>query len=523
MEPYFQEHTVHFIHEFYNFARSPYDLYGYDNNVQYSQDYNLALQSNDSGLRSGDSNSGTGGDNADRSTRTNAVGAASSSSSSRRLVGSQTAAATSSVLWPSTNAASAFSQVINVISSSSSSSSSTPSSDDTSDNEKDVVRGPSSSGNRESASVIQAAPGTSSSSAVVATDTTAGRGDVAIKTEQRVESVIRTTTTTQEPVKIELSDTDSDECQFVLERKPPHLRTPEYVSLNSDEDSDVVFVDNRGDNLNPEGVRGQQPEALQQGSGQVQRPAIPMPIQEPPSSHMPSFMPFMLGMDEVEGNDGEEEEPKPGPSNAVSEAHKWMAKSEDPMMSVTVSPGASPSKKRSSHRTTRGPKRKRKSNHRHHMAGKRKSHQKNSGSSDEEEDDRTQMNIRSTSRKTGVAVATATTTEESTDSESSHDEYAVSQSPRKMSTRKMDAIRVALTTKTLGRTRKRRGQRKPVVKEFRASDDRNCSTHESETDVEAPTDAMVPTNTERSSDMMAETGPHDEAPYEEDNDEIDMG
>lgn len=38
-------------------------------------------------------------------------------------------------------------------------------------------------------------------------------------------------------------DTDSDECQFVQAIKPPHLRTPEYVSLNSeDEDSDVVFV-----------------------------------------------------------------------------------------------------------------------------------------------------------------------------------------------------------------------------------------------------------------------------------------
>lgn len=38
------------------------------------------------------------------------------------------------------------------------------------------------------------------------------------------------------------SDSDS-ECQFVLARKPPHLRTPELVSLNSDSDSDIVFVD----------------------------------------------------------------------------------------------------------------------------------------------------------------------------------------------------------------------------------------------------------------------------------------
>lgn len=39
-----------------------------------------------------------------------------------------------------------------------------------------------------------------------------------------------------------LSDTDSSECEFVLERKPPHLRTPEMVSLNSESDSDVVFI-----------------------------------------------------------------------------------------------------------------------------------------------------------------------------------------------------------------------------------------------------------------------------------------
>lgn len=38
------------------------------------------------------------------------------------------------------------------------------------------------------------------------------------------------------------SDSDSDECLFVCAKKPPHLRTPEYVELNSDTDSDVVFV-----------------------------------------------------------------------------------------------------------------------------------------------------------------------------------------------------------------------------------------------------------------------------------------
>lgn len=42
---------------------------------------------------------------------------------------------------------------------------------------------------------------------------------------------------------VELTSSSSDECEFVLERKPPHLRTPEMVSLDSASDSDVVFVD----------------------------------------------------------------------------------------------------------------------------------------------------------------------------------------------------------------------------------------------------------------------------------------
>lgn len=39
-----------------------------------------------------------------------------------------------------------------------------------------------------------------------------------------------------------IEESDSDECLFVCAKKPPHLRTPEYVELNSESDSDVVFV-----------------------------------------------------------------------------------------------------------------------------------------------------------------------------------------------------------------------------------------------------------------------------------------
>lgn len=37
IQPYFNEKTDHFIHEFYNFLRSPYDMVGYDRQLQYNQ------------------------------------------------------------------------------------------------------------------------------------------------------------------------------------------------------------------------------------------------------------------------------------------------------------------------------------------------------------------------------------------------------------------------------------------------------------------------------------------------------
>ncbi|XP_031627664.1 E3 ubiquitin-protein ligase Topors-like isoform X2 [Contarinia nasturtii] len=49
------------------------------------------------------------------------------------------------------------------------------------------------------------------------------------------------TKSTQEVIDAD-NGSDSDECLFVCAKKPPHLRTPEYVELNSDSDSDVVFV-----------------------------------------------------------------------------------------------------------------------------------------------------------------------------------------------------------------------------------------------------------------------------------------
>lgn len=260
VEPYFREYTVHFIHEFYNFARSPYDIYGYDNNVQYSQDYNLAMQATEE--------TGGGHNNGNNSSR-------------NVLPGSSTSVTSSSwpyvVNRPQTNN---NNLVVNVISSSSSSSSG-------SDNEA-----PSTS----SVSVIQTNPAIASTSTQQNNLTATGAPQIKTELQQRVESVIRTA---GEPsVKIELSDTDSDECQFVLERKPPHLRTPEYVSLNSDEDSDVVFVQQSTEApVMPSREPVGRSQNLHQNSHQNQPLNLSGNNLLEDSRHMPQFMPYMYGMD----------------------------------------------------------------------------------------------------------------------------------------------------------------------------------------------------------------------------------
>lgn len=61
-------------------------------------------------------------------------------------------------------------------------------------------------------------------------------------TETTTATEATTIVATQQEVIDADTGSDSDECLFVCAKKPPHLRTPEYVELNSDSDSDVVFV-----------------------------------------------------------------------------------------------------------------------------------------------------------------------------------------------------------------------------------------------------------------------------------------
>lgn len=157
IQPFFTRHTSHFLHELINFARSPFDIIGYDRNVQYRPHfYDTEIES-----VSIDS------DRSDPSPRLS------------------------------------------------------PRSDVTAE---DPYMSNESQHNSHSRSVIVfGSNGEASSSRIFTTPAS-----------QLFQPIT-------EPVNVDTDD--SDDCLFVCEQKPPHLRTPIMVELNSDEDSDVMIVE----------------------------------------------------------------------------------------------------------------------------------------------------------------------------------------------------------------------------------------------------------------------------------------
>lgn len=168
VDPYFRRRTSHFIHELYNFARSPYDMFGYDLVVRYR----------------------------------------------RRQPGQVTIELSTS----------------------------------DSDNDEPMIINdvPLSNLYVATSAVLSAAE--------------AGTSSAAMDGQQQGQPPLHSNPSQESPTNpapppaptpvaesapsdpISLDSSSDDDCQFVLARKPPHLRTPEYVSLNSDSDSDVVFV-----------------------------------------------------------------------------------------------------------------------------------------------------------------------------------------------------------------------------------------------------------------------------------------
>lgn len=153
---YLHDKTDHFVHEFYNFAISPYDIVGYDRNVDYSS----------------------------RETNVATVEISSNESSDGEV------------------------QVIDEASAGSSS------------------------------AVIRISP---ENITEVVLETTGAQEDSCIINDVHSNDVADDVPAASSEVVVESSDS---ECQFVLALKPPHLRTPEQVSLDSCSDSDVVFIPN---------------------------------------------------------------------------------------------------------------------------------------------------------------------------------------------------------------------------------------------------------------------------------------
>lgn len=160
---YLHDKTDHFVHEFYNFAISPYDIVGYDRNVDYSsrEQHNI--------------------------------------------------------------------QTVEI------------SSNESSDGEVQVIDDRSAGS---SSTVIRISP---ENSTEVVLETTGAQEENCIINDVNANEIAEDVPLASSEVVVESSDS---ECQFVLALKPPHLRTPEQVSLDSQSDSDVVYIPNETHNGN---------------------------------------------------------------------------------------------------------------------------------------------------------------------------------------------------------------------------------------------------------------------------------
>ncbi|XP_058828642.1 E3 ubiquitin-protein ligase Topors [Topomyia yanbarensis] len=206
--------SVHFIHELLNFARSPYDMIGYDRCVQYDPYQNsVVVLSSSSSSSSGSSTSSIseGSDGEDDVVRIvepvpgtsrmmESVGAPSDSRRGRTQFTIETRSSDQTVIMTGSFGGAGVSGIVSV--STSGTQTSGPSGSNTNvGGFQDMPRMP---------------PLTS----------------LAPQTASRLE----------DGANISLSSSDSDDCRIVGALKPPHLRTPEMVSLESESDSDVVFV-----------------------------------------------------------------------------------------------------------------------------------------------------------------------------------------------------------------------------------------------------------------------------------------
>ncbi|KAI8117442.1 E3 ubiquitin-protein ligase Topors [Lucilia cuprina] len=249
LQPYLGTKTAHFIHELNNFARSPYDMIGYDRAVQYSPqsnseeiiiEFTSSDESTDNEQIDVAGDNGAGGNNNNTSSSSSRTRSTTNASTINGgifeydVVGSQ-----HRVFNSYFNPFTAINLTIHnrLTSGSANATGSRVNGANNGSGLSDIQDGVSlvidlrgESDNNETTSTAQAT--TNSSNYQNGQNTGTSEGDMIMSGPPATVSE-----------NIELTSGSSDECEFILERKPPHLRTPEMVSLDSASDSDVVFVD----------------------------------------------------------------------------------------------------------------------------------------------------------------------------------------------------------------------------------------------------------------------------------------
>lgn len=213
--------TVHFVHELLNFARSPYDMIGYDRCVQYDPYYNNNVV---------------------------VLSSSSSSSSGSGLSGSEGEDDVVRVVEPMPGT----SGMANALGEAGGRRGRTQFTIETRSSDQTVIMTGSFGGAGVSGIVSVSTSGTQTGGPVAGASSSASFAD--LTRMHPLTSLAPQTSRLEDGENISLSSDDSDDCRIVGSLKPPHLRTPEMVSLESESDSDVVFVNednNRSEDPRP--------------------------------------------------------------------------------------------------------------------------------------------------------------------------------------------------------------------------------------------------------------------------------
>ncbi|KAI8035824.1 E3 ubiquitin-protein ligase Topors-like [Drosophila gunungcola] len=242
LSPYLGERTSHFIHELFNFARSPFDMIGYDHVVQYSA--RVAEEVEVDLLDMVETQSSNGSDL--HLEVADGDGEAANAESSNDWSAASARRPSTSVIVTNPGATHSFSVTM---------------ASDGSELPGISIRRTTTSNVGSQTVAINLSMRRPAAAAAVASEEAevieiddgdaAANAEVAAINDGSNPSRRHAGATLPVSAHIELqsssSSGDEDECVFVLELKPPHLRTPEQVSLDSNSDSDVVFVNEQNE------------------------------------------------------------------------------------------------------------------------------------------------------------------------------------------------------------------------------------------------------------------------------------